>query len=247
MWTSFAAASEDPEDQAVKVEARPSPNHGPRRPDHRTPDLVMIHYTAMRGGPEPALRRLCLPEAEVSAHWLIGEGGEVFALVPEDRRAWHAGAGRWGACADLNSASIGIELSNDGLSPFAARQMDALESLLAAIMARHGIRPERVIGHSDAAPGRKVDPGPRFDWRRLARGGLAVWPDGREDAAPDAGRFRDLARLAGWTAEVDDVTLLAAIRLRFRPRHAGPLDGRDMAVAADLARRFPVDGVAAEA
>lgn len=219
----------------MKVTDRPSPNFGPRRGGYTTPDLVLIHYTAMTGGPEPALKRLCMPETQVSAHYLVGEDGHLFRLVDEEHRAWHAGAGRWGDCDDVNSASIGIELSNDGASPFAAAQMDTLEDLLADILARHPIPAHRVIGHSDAAPGRKIDPGPRFDWRRLALRGLAVWPDATGKEAPDPARFRKLARQAGYTAEADDETLLAALRRRFRPAVAGPLDPRDMALAATLA------------
>jgi N-acetylmuramoyl-L-alanine amidase len=207
----------------------------------------VLHYTAMTGGPEPALKRLCLPEAEVSAHYLIGEAGTVYRLVPEHARAWHAGAGRWGTCGDVNSASIGIELSNDGAAPFPAPQMDALEHLLTGIMARHAIPPRAVIGHSDSAPGRKIDPGPRFDWLRLARRGLAIWPAEGDGPPPCHGRFRADARRAGYTAEVDDDALLAALRLRFRPGVRGALDGRDMGIVADLARRFPVDAALAPA
>ncbi|MFO6464040.1 N-acetylmuramoyl-L-alanine amidase [Jannaschia sp. KMU-145] len=225
----------------MTVVDRPSPNHGPRRDGRTRPDLVMIHYTAMQGGPEPALTRLCLPEAEVSAHYLIGECGTVFRLVEEMARAWHAGAGCWGASSDLNSRSVGIELSNDGFSPFPAAQMDALEDLVGDICRRHGIGPAGLIGHSDAAPGRKIDPGRRFDWRRLARRGLAVWPDAEPGDAPDAAGFRALAQMAGYTADVDDGTLLGAVRLRFRPWASGPLDRVDMGLIADLAARFPVD------
>ncbi|WGH77821.1 N-acetylmuramoyl-L-alanine amidase [Jannaschia ovalis] len=201
----------------------------------------MLHYTAMTGGPEPALKRLRLPETEVSCHYLVGEDGSVFRLVDDDRRAWHAGAGRWGASDDLNSRSLGIELSNDGASPFTAAQMDALEALLALLLDRHGIAPRGVIGHSDAAPGRKIDPGPRFDWRRLALLGLSIWPEPRGAPEPDPARFcADVAR-AGWTADVPLDVLLGAVRLRVRPWARGPLDATDMGLAADLARRFPVD------
>jgi len=125
---------------------------------------------------QAALKTLCNPKTEVSAHYLIAEDGEVLSLVPEDLRAWHAGAGAWGSVTDVNSRSIGIELANPGNCPFAAPQMDALEDLLAGIKTRWQIRPERVIGHSDMAPGRKIDPGARFDWLRLARAGFGVWP-----------------------------------------------------------------------
>lgn len=185
---------------------------------------------------------LCNPANEVSAHYLIAEDGEVLSLVPEAMRAWHAGAGRWGAVTDVNSRSIGIELANTGFAPFAAPQMDALTDLLEGINARWDIQPERVIGHSDMAPGRKIDPGVRFDWRRLALEGLSVWPS--PDVCPhevDDARFAALMASFGYTATNDAELLLNSFRMRFRPRHTGPLDGVDLAMIRDLAARFPVD------
>ena len=153
----------------MQLVSRPSPNFAARRLD-ATPDLIVLHYTAMSGA-EVALERLCDPAHEVSAHYLIAADGVTYQMVEEDQRAWHAGAGGWGACSDVNSRSIGIELDNDGCAPFAAVQMDALEELLADVMARWAIVPERVIAHSDMAPARKSDPGRKFDWRRLAKQG----------------------------------------------------------------------------
>lgn len=188
---------------------------------------------------------LCNLVTEVSAHYLIAEDGEVLSLVPEALRAWHAGAGAWGATTDVNSRSIGIELANTGLAPFAAPQMDALVDLLRGIQARWHIRPERVIGHSDMAPGRKIDPGPRFDWQRLAREGLAVWPqnpvDDQATADFDESRFANAMAAFGYTATTDVGLLLKTFRLRFRPRFEGPLDGTDLSMISDLAKRFPVD------
>ena len=166
--------------------------------------------------------------------------GDVAAeqLVDESLRAWHAGAGQWGGVSDVNSRSIGIELANTGAQPFAEPQMTALETLLAGIMARWAIPPQRIIGHSDMAPARKSDPGPRFDWRRLARSGLSVWPDG---AAPaDPARFAADARAFGYASD-DDTLVLRAFRLRFRPHAEGPADATDAGMAATLAARFPVD------
>jgi len=216
-----------------------SPNFGPRR-DGLRPELVVLHYTAMTSC-EAARRALCDPVREVSAHYLISENGEVIALVDEAMRAWHAGAGAWAGRGDVNSRSIGIELANPGDAPFAARQMAALEALLSGILDRWQIPPEGVIGHSDMAPERKRDPGPRFDWRRLARAGLSVWPDARQDAphAADEPRFRADAGRFGYRHDLPFDLLLATVRLRFRPRHLGPLDTRDMTLMADLAARFP--------
>jgi N-acetylmuramoyl-L-alanine amidase len=211
----------------------PSPNLGERRGGARV-TLVVLHYTAMASCAE-ALARLCDPVAEVSAHYLIDTDGSVLSLVDEGARAWHAGAGEWRGAGDVNSRSIGIELANSGAVPFAEPQMAALERLLAGVLARHGLGPEAVIAHSDMAPDRKGDPGARFDWRRLARQGLSVWPD---PAQP--GDFLADLRAFGYPEATPD-SLLTAFRLRFRPWGRGPLDDIDRALAAGL-RRIAVDG-----
>lgn len=211
---------------AQRIIARPSPNFGPRR-DGLRPSLIVLHYTAMHSA-EAALERLCAPEYEVSAHYLICRKGHAYQMVEEDMRAWHAGAGEWAGQQDINSRSIGIELDNDGATPFSEPQMAALEALMPGIMTRWNIRPDAVIGHSDMAPGRKVDPGPRFDWARLARQGLAAGSGAKsigEEINPEA--FRAHARAAGYTTDTDDATLLATVRLRHRPWGRGPLVGED--------------------
>ncbi|SDE19707.1 N-acetylmuramoyl-L-alanine amidase [Ruegeria marina] len=212
----------------------PSPNFGPRR-DGLSPSLVVLHYTAMDGA-EAALDRLCDPAAEVSAHYLIGADGRLWQMVDEADRAWHAGAGEWQGLDDINSRSIGIELDNRGDHPFSAPLMTGLEILLADILRRWAIPPAGVIGHSDMAPGRKCDPGPRFDWARLARAGLAaatLCDPGAESPSPEA--FRARACAAGFTAQVDDDTLLAAVRLRHRPWARGPLAPEDFAPFGQVA------------
>lgn len=216
----------------------PSPNFNQRR-DGAEPDLVVLHYTAMETA-DAAIARLCAPEYEVSAHYLICQTGTVHQLVDEKMRAWHAGSGQWGAVTDVNSRSIGIELANCGYSPFSEPQMTALEKLLGQIMQRWAIVPKRVIGHSDMAPGRKNDPGARFDWCRLAQSGLSVWPDSNLKAPQNADFVEQLQRF-GMTGKADETTLLAAFRLRFRPWATGPLQPVDLAIAENLARRFPVD------
>ena len=231
----------------------PSPNFGERRGGARV-DLVVLHYTAMPSC-AAALERLCDPGAEVSAHYLIDGDGSVLSLVDEAARAWHAGAGAWRGAGDVNSRSIGIELANTGREPFAEPQMAALERLLAGVLERHGLGPEAVIGHSDMAPERKGDPGPRFDWRRLALQGLAVWPEDGLAAPPaqpaptggaedHSGFLADLQAFGYPDASAE--TLLTAFRLRFRPWARGPLDGTDLALAAGL-RRFGIDGSRADA
>ena len=217
----------------------PSPNHGERR-ENAVPDMVVIHYTAMASA-DLSCARLCDPEAEVSAHYLIDLDGMVTQLVPEDRRAWHAGRGRWGDVTDVNSRSIGIELQNTSLHPFPAPQMAALEDLLRGILIRHAIPPARVIGHSDMAPDRKSDPGPRFDWARLVAAGLAVAP-ARVEPPPtdDMGFLRDAVAF-GYDPDLSLDLVLRGFRLRFRPWARGPFDGHDAAMMRDLAARYPVD------
>ena len=186
------------------------------------PTIVVLHYTAMDSA-DAAIDRLCDPEAEVSAHYVIDRYGSIARLVDEECRAWHAGSGEWRGLNDINSRSIGIELDNRGDHPFPEPQMAALEELLREICGRWEIAPENIIAHSDMAPGRKFDPGPRFDWARLARLGLAgpvVAPTCPQD-------FVSAAREAGYTANVDTDTLLMATRLRFAPWRDGGLREED--------------------
>lgn len=204
----------------------PSPNCGPRRGGLK-PSMIVIHYTAMQSA-QAAIERLCDPAAEVSAHYVIARDGAVTQLVEEDQRAWHAGAGEWHGLDDINSRSIGIELDNRGNHPFPEPQMAALEALLRGIVARWHITPDNIIGHSDMAPGRKIDPGPRFDWARLARQGLAAQAGcdtGPQNPTPD--QFRQVAHAVGYTADVDDAALLTAVRMRFRPYAQGELSPED--------------------
>ncbi|MBP2295327.1 N-acetylmuramoyl-L-alanine amidase [Azospirillum rugosum] len=167
---------------------RPSPNHGPRA-DGAGVELLILHYTGMPTAAS-ALDRLCDPAAQVSAHYTVDEDGTVYAHVPEDRRAWHAGVSNWRGRGDVNSRSIGVEIVNPGhefgYRPYPAVQMQAVVELCRAIVGRHGIAPADVIGHSDIAPDRKEDPGELFDWRGLAADGIGVWP---EPQAEDDGPF----------------------------------------------------------
>lgn len=211
------------------ISGYPSPNFGDRR--GQKPELIVLHYTGMADCAS-ARTRLCDPTAEVSAHWLIDEQGNTQALVPEEQRAWHAGAGSWQGRDDVNSRSIGIEIANPGDRPFPARQMDSLTDLLREIMQRWKIGPEGVIGHSDMAPERKIDPGPRFDWQRLAREGLAI---GCADG-PDIPLKESLNRI-GYPDTAPDERL-AAFRLRFRPWAHGPETEADRRAAASIVLRM---------
>jgi N-acetylmuramoyl-L-alanine amidase len=163
-----------PDSPLAKV--HPSPNHGPRK--GKAADAIIFHYTGMASG-AAALSRLCDPKAEVSAHYFIDVGGGIFQLVPEARRAWHAGQSYWAGATDMNSASIGIEIENGGhefgAPPYAEAQIDSLIALCRDIMSRHAIKASRVLAHSDIAPGRKIDPGEYFPWERLAAAGVGLY------------------------------------------------------------------------
>ena len=210
----------------MDIHQHPSPNCGPRR-DGLTPRVVVLHYTAMASA-QDAIERLCDPASEVSAQYVICKTGRVSQLVSEGLRAWHAGAGEWCGLRDMNSRSIGIELDNDGQGPFTEPLMQSLEVLLAAMLVGWDIPPDNVIGHSDMAPGRKFDPGPWFDWPRLEAAQLAKRRGLKAGAvAPEPDQFDELARSAGYTAEADHPTRLAAVRLRYRGFAAGPLTAED--------------------
>jgi N-acetylmuramoyl-L-alanine amidase len=171
----------------LSIEPHPSPNHGERA--HGAIDILLLHYTGMPDH-EQALAWLCDPRSKVSSHYFIHEDGRVLSLVPEDRRAWHAGASEWNGDDDINSRSIGIEIANTGhpggLPPYPNAQIDALIALCREIVGRHPIPPHRVLAHSDVAPGRKLDPGELFPWPRLAAAGIGRWV---EPAETGAGRF----------------------------------------------------------
>jgi N-acetylmuramoyl-L-alanine amidase len=182
-------------DSPVASEMVPSPNHGERR-GGRGVDLLLLHYTGMPDA-EAALRRLGDPAAAVSAHYLVFEDGRTVQMVPEARRAWHAGAASWAGERDINSCSIGVEIANPGhdggLPPFPEAQISAVIALSGDILRRWPIPAERVLAHSDVAPGRKQDPGELFPWERLHAAGVGHWAapepprDGRVIARGDRG------------------------------------------------------------
>jgi len=192
-----------------------SPNFQPR-PAGTKIDMLVIHYTGMQSA-GAALERLCDPAAEVSAHYLIDEAGEVFALVDEANRAWHAGVSSWRGEANVNSRSIGIELVNPGhefgYRPFPAAQMDALADLAQGILVRWPIPARNVVGHSDVAPRRKQDPGELFDWYWLARRGVGLWP---KPAPLEVEEAALLLAEYGYDA-VDPKAALVAFQRHFRP------------------------------
>lgn len=173
-----------PPDSPLVTALSPSPNFEPRA-GGRAPDMIVLHYTGMQTA-DGALARLCEEkEPRVSCHYLVHEDGAIVQLVPENMRAWHAGISSWEGGTDINSRSIGIEIVNPGhdfgYPDFPAVQIQALIALCKDIVARHRIRADRVLAHSDVAPGRKIDPGEKFPWRTLHEAGVGHFVE-----APDA-------------------------------------------------------------
>ena len=160
----------------------PSPNFDART---KVPDMLVLHYTGMKSGPE-ALARLRDPEARVSSHYMVEEDGRIFRLVAEERRAWHAGRSFWKGEEGVNHASIGIEIVNPGhefgYRAFPEAQIAAVIALVGDIRTRWEIDDSRILGHSDVAPDRKEDPGELFPWKQLAEAGHGVWAEA--DPAP---------------------------------------------------------------
>ncbi|MGX9962532.1 N-acetylmuramoyl-L-alanine amidase [Roseomonas sp. F4] len=211
-----------------RIHEAPSPNHDERP---QPVDMLVLHYTGMRSGAE-AIARLRDPAARVSSHYVVEEDGAVFRLVPEERRAWHAGISHWRGETLLNGRSIGIEIVNPGhefgYRPFPALQMAAVCDLCLAILSRHAIAPRDVVAHSDIAPDRKDDPGELFDWEGLAANGVGLWPQGL--AEPRADALTMLGRI-GYRTDLPLPVLLRAFQRHWAP---GRVDGQ--ADAATLAR-----------
>jgi N-acetylmuramoyl-L-alanine amidase len=216
----------------MRLHDLPSPNHD-ARPDGAPVDMLILHYTGMASG-AAAIARLRDPEAKVSAHYVVEEDGRILRLVPEDRRAWHAGVSHWRGETGLNARSIGIEVVNPGhehgYRPFSALQMAALCDLCLDILARHPIPPRHVLAHSDIAPDRKEDPGELFDWEGLARNGVGLWPTAEGCAKDDTAA---LLAAIGYRTDLPLPVLLRAFQRHWRPER---VDGiADNATLARLA------------
>jgi len=218
------------------AEVRVSPNFGPRR-DTLKPDMIVLHYTGMATGPG-AEAWLCDPASEVSAHYLVHEDGRIVQMVRESDRAWHAGKSSWFGRTDINSCSVGIEIVNPGHSlgypAFPRRQIDAVIGLCAGIVQRHFIPAQRVLAHSDVAPGRKIDPGEKFPWKALFAAGVghlvpaapvrqgAVLKAG--DTGPDVDALQSMLAVYGYGVEISGVfdrqtgIVVEAFQRHFRPR-----------------------------
>ncbi|MCL7715495.1 N-acetylmuramoyl-L-alanine amidase [Stenotrophomonas mori] len=208
----------------------PSPNQ-----DERRPNLIVIHFTQQQSVQQSLdTLRGRNSGGPVSAHYLIGSNGERYQLVSDARRAWHAGAGSWRGLTDLNSASIGIELDNDGRSPFPDAQVQSLLVLLEDLCTRLRIPRSQIIGHQDLAPIRKPDPGPLFPWKRLAEAGFGRWPAADAPPAPSGFDPWSALRVIGYPLE-DRAATVRAFRNHFRGQDGTELDAEDLRILHALA------------
>jgi N-acetylmuramoyl-L-alanine amidase len=226
----------------------PSPNFSKRPPGFDV-DILLFHYTGMESC-EAALERLCDPESKVSAHYVIDEDGTVYAVVPEDAVAWHAGVSCWEGKIGMNQRSIGIELVNpgheNGYRDFPQAQMDAAIELAKGVLDRHPIPKRQVLAHSDVAPMRKQDPGERFDWKGLSAQGIGLWPK-QTDVEPIKGAVKDIQialRTIGYCIPVDGEdteiyrAMLACFQRHWHPRKCdgkADKDTRRMLAAVSIA------------
>jgi N-acetylmuramoyl-L-alanine amidase len=237
----------------LKIVERPSPNFNDRQ-NGGPVDILVLHYTGMPDA-ESAMKLLTSAEAKVSSHYTVDEDGTVYAHVPENLRAWHAGVSSWGGATDINSRSIGIEIVNPGheygYRPFAKAQIATVIELSQAIVKRWSIPPARVLAHSDVAPGRKIDPGELFPWDELARQGVGRWPGSPSSNAHRAialgEQGSDVARLQsdlacyGYGIETTGIfdegsqIVVSAFQRHFRrSRFDGVADSETQAILADL-------------
>ncbi|MFD0795506.1 N-acetylmuramoyl-L-alanine amidase [Mucilaginibacter litoreus] len=172
----------------------------------RKPNYVVIHYTA-QDSVQQTIRTFTMVKPQVSAHYVIGKDGKVIHMLNDYMRSWHAGAGKWGNVTDMNSSSIGIEIDNKGNEPFSTAQINSLLALLAKLKKDYNIPTANFIGHSDVAPGRKIDPGLRFPWELLAQKGFGYYSDIIIVPAPVNFDYATALRLIGY----DTSNLPAAI------------------------------------
>ena len=215
----------------------PSPNH-----DIRRPVLIVLHFTSQHSVQESLdTLRTANSGGHVSSHYLVGSDGHIYQLVADELRAWHAGPGRWGTITDVNSASIGIELDNDGESPFTPAQISSVLRLLADLTDRLHIPRTQIIGHEDFAPARKNDPGPLFPWKQLADAGFGLWPQGTLNDPPVGFDPWMALDLIGYPLE-DRSAAVRAFHHHFRGMEGDALDAQDLRVLYALTRQLTGGG-----
>lgn len=204
----------------------------------RKPNYVIIHHTA-QNSTEQTLKTFTMPKTQVSAHYVIGRDGVVYHMLNDYLRAWHGGVAKWGNATDINSSSIGIELDNNGFEPFAESQINSLLTVLDTLKKKHGIPAANFIGHSDIAPGRKVDPNVTFPWKRLAERGFGLWPDEvPADTVPTAFNPVDALRIIGYDVK-NPANAVKAFQLHFIQKEiTGILNEDEKKVLFNLYKKY---------
>ena len=222
----------------MEFKTYPSQNYGLRRADTEI-EFIILHYTAM--STEKSLERLCDPVHEVSSHYLIDPSGVCYQLVDVNKRAWHAGKSYWRGYHDLNSRSLGIELVNSGNEDYSEAQMKSLIKLLKHLIESLALNPKNVLGHSDIAPARKIDPGKWFNWQKLSDNGVGLFPEVSVPIACDKQEFLAQAKRAGFNPNTNVEHVLKTFRNRCRPNFTGKFDGYDCALMQKFADAFDID------
>ena len=179
----------------------------------RKPNFVIIHHTA-QDSIQQTIKTFTLARTQVSAHYVIGDDGRVVQMLNDYLRAWHAGNGYWGKITDINSISIGIELDNNGTEPFSESQINSLIALLTKLKKDYNIPMQNIIGHSDIAPSRKVDPSVLFPWKTLAEKGFGVWPDEILEDAPADFNVEQGLKIIGYNTK-NLSSAISAFKLHF--------------------------------
>lgn len=174
----------------------------------RKPNFIIIHHTA-QDSIQQTIKTFTMPQTKVSAHYVIGDDGKVIQMLNDYLRAWHAGIGSWGKNKDINSASIGIELDNNGSEPFSEAQITSLMALLSKLTKQYDIPKENILGHADIAPSRKKDPSPLFPWKTLAQNGFGLWEEDVLVPAPENFNAEQALRIIGYTTKNLDAAVKA--------------------------------------
>lgn len=209
----------------MNIVDRPSPNSA-LRPEGTIVDVLVLHYTELPLGKSLDILSDAERKGRVSAHYVLAEDGTVYRLVAEERVAWHAGLSSWRGRDALNATSIGIEIVNlhGDRHDYPPAQIAALIELCRGILARHpAIVPRNVVGHSDIAPTRKIDPGLRFPWKQLAEAGIGWWPQ-TADAPPVGGDLHAALRRLGYTADLPASEIVRTFQRHYRPARADGVD-----------------------
>ncbi len=211
----------------------------------RRPNYVIIHHTAQDSLAQ-TIKTFTLPRTQVSSHYVIGRDGEVVQMLNDYLRSWHAGRGRWGNDTDLNSASIGIELDNNGFEPFSDKQIESLLLVLKRLKSSYSIPTANFIGHSDIAPGRKVDPNPYFPWKKLAQSGFGLWydeslelPNGQSiEEVPENFNPIDALRIIGYDIS-DEKAAIQSFKIHFIQEDIdSSLSRRDSLILFNLYKKY---------